>query len=107
MPCVAIANHHPKRVLTARSAVDAIAPGILHLIADDSNSIALDFENVVILSPSAIDQLLVRLEAASGGRDVQFTNMPFPPSRVHEAIARAHGRTLIESGPNSWTFAVR
>lgn len=107
MQCVAIAHHHPKRVLTARSAVDAIAPGIIRMIADDSNSIALDFEDVVVLSPSAIDQLLVRLEEASAGRDVQFSNMPFPASRVHEAIARAHGRTLIESGPNSWTFAVR
>ena len=107
MQCVAIAHHHPKRVLTARSAVDAIAPGIIRMIADDSNSIALDFEGVVVLSPSAIDQLLVRLEEASAGRDVQFSNMPFPASRVHEAIARAHGRTLIESGPNSWTFAVR
>lgn len=104
---IPIANITRKRVLIARESVDAVAWILSQSIADDGGPIALDFAGLGAVSPSAIDQLLVRLEGASAGRDVQFTNMPSPREGVHEAIARAHGRTLIESGPNSWTFAVR
>ena len=104
---IAIASLTRKRVLIARESVDAAALILSQSIPVDDGPIALDFAGIGAVSPSAIDQLLVRLEGASAGRDVQFSNMPFPREGVHEAIARAHGRTLIESGPNSWTFAVR
>lgn len=104
---VAMANLTRKRVLIARESVDAVGLILSQSIVEDGGPIVLDFAGIGAVSPSAIDQLLVRLEPASAERDVQFTNMPFPREGVHEAIARAHGRTLIESGPNSWTFAVR
>ena len=107
MIAIAIANITQKRVLIARESVDAAAWLLSQSIPEDDSPIALDFAGIGAVSPSAIDQLLVRLEGASAGRDVQFSNMPFPREGVHEAIARAHGRTLVESGPNSWTFAVR
>lgn len=94
-------------VLIARESVDAVAPSFLGSIEEDDSPIALDFAGLGAVSPSAIDQFLVRIEEAFVGRDVHFSNMPFPSAGVHEAIARAHGRTLIENGPNSWTFAAR
>lgn len=107
MSPIAVADITRKRVLIARESVDAIAPSFIGSIADDDSPIALDFAGLGAVSPSAIDQFLVRIEEAFVGRDVHFSNMAFPLGGVHEAIARAHGRTLIESGPNSWTFAAR
>ena len=107
MSPIAVADFIPRRVLIARESVDAAAPAFIRSIAEDDSPITLDFAGLGAVSPSAVDQLLVRIEEAFTGRDVHFSNMPFPQEGVHEAIARAHGRTLIESGPNSWTFAAR
>lgn len=104
MAHVIMANLIRKRVLTARDSVDAIAPVILSEIAEDTGPIAFDFADIGGVSPSAIDQILVSTEDISSGRDIRFSNMPYPASRVHEAIARAHGRTLVENGPQTWVF---
>ena len=92
------------RLLTARESVDAVTPHLIGSILSDDSTIALDFSGLGAVSPSAIDQLLINMEAVSVGRDIQFFNMPRHASRAHEAIARAHGRVLMESEPQSWVF---
>ncbi len=104
MTHIVISNLIQKRVLTARDSVEAIAPIIVGEIVEDGGPIAFDFTDIGAVSPSAIDQLLVCTEDITAGRDVGFSNMPYPVSRVHEAIARAHGRTLVENGPQSWVL---
>ena len=104
MTHVVVANHIQKRVLTARDSVEAMVPVILREIVEDSDLIDFDFSEIGAVSPSAIDQLLVCTQTMSKGRDIRFSNMPYSASRVHEAIARAHGRTLVENGPQSWVF---
>ena len=104
MSHVVIANLIQRRVLTARDSVGVIAPAILAEIVKDSGEIAFDFTDIGAVSPSAIDQLLVSTQDISGERDIKFSNMPHPPSRVHEAIARAHGRKLVKNGPQSWVL---
>ena len=98
---------HPliqSRLLTARESVDAVTPTLIESIFSESSTIGLDFLGMGAVSPSAIDQLLINLEAVSSGRDIQFFNMPRNASQAHQAIARAHGRTLVENGPHSWVF---
>ena len=104
MTHVIIANHIDRHVLTARASVEAMISTILEQIAEDSGPVDFDFADIGAISPSAIDQLLVSTQGITSGRDVEFSNMPYPASRVHEAIARAHGRTLVQSGPQSWVF---
>ena len=104
MTHVAIADHIDKRVLTARTSVEAMIPVVLGQLAEDSGPIDFDFTEIGAVSPSAIDQILVCTQSMTDGRDIRFSNMPYPASRVHEAIARAHGRTLVENGPQSWVF---
>ncbi|MDE2836816.1 MAG: hypothetical protein OXL97_04815 [Chloroflexota bacterium] len=104
MTQVVVAEHIDKRVLTARASVEALIPVVLDQIAEDGSPIEFDFALIGAVSPAAIDQILVCTEGQAGGREVRFLNMPYPASRVHEAIARAHGRTLVEDGPQSWVF---
>lgn len=104
MPHVVVANHIDKRVLTARDSVEAMIPLFLDQIVEDNGPVDFDFTEIGAVSPSAIDQLLVCTESKAGDREIRFLNMPYPASRVHEAIARAHGRTLVENGPHSWVL---
>jgi len=104
MTHVVMAEHIDKRVLTARASVEAVIPVVLDQIAEDGTPIEFDFARIGAVSPSAIDQILVCTEDKAGDREIRFSNMPYPASRVHEAIARAHGRTLVENGPASWVL---
>ena len=104
MTHVFVADHIDKRVLTAHASVEAMIPVILDQIGKDRGPVDFDFDQIGAVSPSAIDQILVCTEEKVGDREIKFTNMPYPASRVHEAIARAHGRTLVENGPQSWVF---
>ena len=92
------------RLLTARESVDAVTPHLIKSILSDDSNIGLDFSGMGAVSPSAIDQLLLNVETVSDGRDIHFFNMPRNISQSHQAIARAHGRTLVENGPQSWVF---
>lgn len=106
MTHVVVANHIDRRVLTARASVEAMIPLVLNQIEEGIGSIEFDFAEIGAISPSAIDQLLVCTEDKTGGQEIRFSNMPYPASHVHEAIARAHGRVLVENGPQSWVFKV-
>ena len=104
MPHVMISSLIQKRVLTARDSVDAIAPSLINTIADGAEPLILDFHGVGLVSPSAIDQLLLRINSGPRNGDIQLANMPVPSSQVHHSIARAHGRVLVENGPHFWVF---
>ena len=106
MNAVALARLIPKIAITSRGSVNAAAVAINEKIPPGGD-IVFDFTGIQAVTPSAVDELLNSIAHRSTGRDIRFSNMTSGATWKFEAIARAHGRTLIESGPNSWTFAAR
>lgn len=106
MSAVALGSLIPKIAITSRDSVKAAAAAINEEIGLGGD-IVFDFTGVQAVAPSAVDELLNSIAQRSAGRDIRFFGMSSGATWKFEAIARAHGRTLIESGPNSWTFAAR
>lgn len=107
MPPVTLADLIPQIAITSRGSVSVVADSINNRIEAGSGAIVFDFTGIQAVGPSVVDELLHSIARRSAGRDVRFANMTSGATWKFEAIARAHRRTLVESGPNSWTFAVR
>ena len=104
MPHVVLADFIETHVLGARSSVVAFAQALRDSMASDGGKIELDFEGIQAVSPSALDELLTSIRHLSRDRDIQLSNVASGASWKFEAIARAHGRTLVENGPRSWVL---
>lgn len=104
MPYIVLADFIETHVLGARSSVEAFAPTLRESMAADRGRIELDFEGIRAVSPSALDELLTSIRALSRDRDIQLSNMASGATWKFEAIARAHGRMLVENGPQSWVL---
>lgn len=104
VPYIVLADLVEAQVLGARSSVGAFAPVLRKRMAAGSGSIEIDFKGIQAVSPSALDELLAAMREFSQDRDIQLSNMASGATWKFEAIARAHGRTLVENGPQSWVF---
>ena len=107
MPYISLAGFIDTEILGARSSVGKFAPDLMMIIPTDRGRIVFDFSGIKAVSPSALDELLTSIYPLSEGRDIQFSNMASGATWKFEAIARAHGRMLIENGPQSWVLAAR
>lgn len=104
MPYIVLSDFVEAQVLGVRSSVGAFAPVLRERMAADSSSIEFDFKGIHAVSPSALDELLTSIRPLANDRDIRFSNMTSGATWKFEAIARAHGRTLVENGPQSWVF---
>ena len=104
MPYILLADFVETHVLGARSSVGAFAPALRQSLATDEGTIEFDFKDIQAVSPSALDELLTAVRNLSQDRDIQLSNVASGATWKFEAIARAHGRTLVQSGPQSWVF---
>ena len=101
MSHIAIGNLIPKRVLTSRDTVKAVAPEIVDAAAEGSGEITFDFSGVEAAGPSVLEQLLSTVAHLSGGRDILFLNMPGDSLKV-EMVARVHNRSVVEDERGGW-----
>ncbi len=104
VPHIVLTDFIETHVLGARSSVGAFAPALQAGLATEGGTIDFDFRGIQAVSPSALDELLTCIRALSQERDIQLSNMASGATWKFEAIARAHGRTLVENGPQSWVF---
>ena len=95
-----------KPVLTSRQSARRIKPS---LSQQTHYPLCLDFSGTHGVSPSFLDEALRVAEECLGHsvrRDttVIFAHPPTTLSSSHHAIAKAHGRTLVETDSGDWEF---
>jgi hypothetical protein len=98
-----------KPILTSRQSARRIKPVLSRQPPLGGTSLCLDFSGTHGVSPSFVDEALRVAEECisdSGRRNatVIFAHLPTTLSSSHQAIARAHGRTLVETENGDWEF---
>ena len=98
-----------KPILTSRQSARRIKPMLSQKRHFDGKSLCLDFSGTHGVSPSFVDEALRVAEECitDSGRNnatVIFAHPPTTLSSSHHAIARAHGRTLVETENGDWEF---
>ena len=98
-----------KPILTSRLSARRIETALSLQAPTGSKSLCLDFSGTHGVSPSFVDEALRVAEECvsnSGQRNatVIFAHPPTAVSSSHHAIARAHGRTLVEMENGDWEF---
>ncbi len=99
-----------KPVLTSRDSAKSIIPALSKHSNYGNNPLRLDFSGTKGVSPSFFDEALSVAEECI--RNSGLTNStiiwghpPVSVSSSHHAIARAHGRTLVELENGDWEFS--
>jgi hypothetical protein len=98
-----------KPILTSRQSARRIKPVLSQQPHYGGRPLCLDFSGTHGVSPSFVDEALRVAEECisnSGRNDttVIFAHPPTMMSSSHRAIARAHGRTLVETENGDWEF---
>ena len=98
-----------KPVLVSRESARGISALLPDGEDDREGRVCLDFSGARGVAPSFLDEAL--LVAEEWLRDSGYTrgtvilaNLPATMSAKHHAIARAHGRTLVENENGDWEF---
>ena len=96
-------------VLVSRESARRIKIALAEGTDDGDGPSRLDFSGARGIAPSFLDEaLLVAEECLSdSGRPnatVVFSHLPTVLASKHRAIARAHGRTLVETEAGDWEF---
>lgn len=98
-----------KPVLVSRESARSISVLLADGEDDREGRVCLDFSGARGVAPSFLDEAL--LVAEEWLRDsghthgtVILANLPSTMSSSHHAIARAHGRTLVENESGDWEF---
>ena len=98
-----------KPILTSRQSARLIKTALVQQSYIDRKSLCLDFSGTHGVSPSFVDEALRVAEeyirdSGQGNTTVIFAHLPTVISSSHRAIARAHGRTLMEIENGDWEF---
>ena len=98
-----------KPVLTSRQSAKQIKPALSQHRHSGGSSLCLDFSGTHGVSPSFVDEALRVAEeyisdSGRGNATVIFAHLPTTLSSSHHAIARAHGRMLVELENGDWEF---
>ncbi len=96
-------------LLTSRKSARKIKTALERGNFLQDSSLYLDFAGAEGVAPSFLDEaLLIAEEYASDcghpGATVVFAQPPTTLAAKHHAIARAHGRTLVEGDNGDWEF---
>jgi hypothetical protein len=96
-------------VLVSRESARSVKPMLAKRAGDGDGKLCLDFSGARGVAPSFIDEALLVAEEClreSGQPDVTiiFAQPPTILAAKHHTIARAHGRTLVETENGDWEF---
>ena len=96
-------------VLVSRESARRIKSSLAEGADDGGGLLRLDFSGARGVAPSFLDEALLVAEECisdSGQPDttVVFAHPPATMSSKHHAIAKAHGRTLVEAENGDWEF---
>ena len=96
-------------VLVSRESARRIKFALTEGTDDDDGPSRLDFSGARGVAPSFLDEALLVAEECLNDRGrpnatVVFAHPPTVLASKHYAIARAHGRTLVETEAGDWEF---
>ena len=98
-----------KAVLVSRESARLIEQQLTMELEDGDSKFCLDLSGARGVAPSFLDEALSVVEeyirdSGQPGATVIFAQPPTVLAAKHHAIARAHGRTLVETESGDWEF---
>ncbi len=95
--------------LTSRQSAQRIKAALAEEKGHRDGSLVLDFSGAEGAAPSFLDEALVVAEeflsdSGQANATVTFSHPPATLAAKHRAIARGHGRVLVETENGDWEF---